>query len=253
MDHHYTTPGAYVWNYWRSGSTFFHSASYCWRPLSIARARDNAIMWQWDNVDPFGTNSANENPAGQGTFRYNLRFPGQYADAETGTYYNYFRDYDPAIGRYVESDPIGLNGGINTYGYVGANPATHSDPDGRQVVLPPPPIVVPTPPPPILGPPGSSPPRLHIPEFPMPSPGALCLLSPALCAMTIIVQNACPPADFCYDRWKIEDAKCSRWTGFGYRWVQACRDRAAYRRGLCIRNGGKPDPDEPPEWIPDRG
>lgn len=210
-------------------------------------------MWQWDNVDPFGTNSANENPAGQGTFRYNLRFPGQYADAETGTYYNYFRDYDPAIGRYVESDPIGLNGGINTYGYVGANPATHSDPDGRQVVLPPPPIVVPTPPPPILGPPGSSPPRLHIPEFPMPSPGALCLLSPALCAMTIIVQNACPPADFCYDRWKIEDAKCSRWTGFGYRWVQACRDRAAYRRGLCIRNGGKPDPDEPPEWIPDRG
>jgi RHS repeat-associated protein len=42
-------------------------------------------------------------------------------------HYNYFRDYDPAIGGYVESDPIGLKGGVNTYGYVGANPLTYSD------------------------------------------------------------------------------------------------------------------------------
>lgn len=44
--------------------------------------------------------------------------------------YNYFRDYDPAIGRYVESDPIGLNGGLNTYGYVDANPLHEVDPRG---------------------------------------------------------------------------------------------------------------------------
>lgn len=48
-------------------------------------------------------------------------------NAETGTHYNYFRDYDPAIGRYVQSDPIGLRGGINTYGYVGGNPLGKRD------------------------------------------------------------------------------------------------------------------------------
>ncbi|MWK59987.1 RHS repeat protein, partial [Pseudomonas otitidis] len=51
-----------------------------------------------------------------------LRFPGQVADAHSGLYYNYFRDYDPETGRYVESDPIGLGGGLNTYGYVQGNP-----------------------------------------------------------------------------------------------------------------------------------
>lgn len=72
---------------------------------------------------PTGTTTAT-------TFTYNLRFPGQYFDAETGKHYNYFRDFDPAIGRYTESDPIGLRGGLNTYGYVRANPLGLIDPLG---------------------------------------------------------------------------------------------------------------------------
>jgi uncharacterized protein RhaS with RHS repeats len=50
--------------------------------------------------------------------------------AETGLNQNYFRDYDSAVGRYVESDPTGLAAGVNTYAYVGANPLTFVDPDG---------------------------------------------------------------------------------------------------------------------------
>lgn len=63
-------------------------------------------------------------------FTYNLRFPEQYYDQETGLHYNYFRDYDPSIGRYVESDPAGLAGGLNTYAYVDSRPTLTIDPLG---------------------------------------------------------------------------------------------------------------------------
>jgi RHS repeat-associated protein len=80
--------------------------------------------------DPFGTTAANSNPAGAGTFIYNVRFPGQIYDSQAGLQQNWNRDYDPMTGRYAESDPIGLYGGINTYGYVGANPVAFADPLG---------------------------------------------------------------------------------------------------------------------------
>ncbi|GAA5787284.1 RHS repeat-associated core domain-containing protein [Chitiniphilus shinanonensis] len=63
--------------------------------------------------EPLGQSSANANPDNDGQqLVFNLRFPGQYFDAETGRYYNYFRDYDPRIGWYIQSDPIGLAGGL---------------------------------------------------------------------------------------------------------------------------------------------
>ena len=105
----------------------------------------NKAVWRWDS-DPFGSNATansapNENPntlsqtVGTTTlpylFGFDLAFPGQKRDRETGKHYNYFRDYDPSIGRYIESDPIGLWGGINTFGYVGQQPIKLTDPFGQ--------------------------------------------------------------------------------------------------------------------------
>jgi len=87
---------------------------------------DEAGLVQWQaSYTPFGKTVVEVN-----NIDNNSRFPGQYFDSETGLHYNYFRDYDPEIGRYIQSDPIGLNGGINTYGYVAQNPINLVDPDG---------------------------------------------------------------------------------------------------------------------------
>jgi RHS repeat-associated protein len=67
------------------------------------------------------------------TLSYNLRFPGQYYQAETGLSQNMQRDFDPQTGRYIESDPIGLDGGVNTYSYVFSNPLSLVDPSGLKV------------------------------------------------------------------------------------------------------------------------
>lgn len=105
-------------------------------PRAVTRPADNVLMWSWFS-DPFGTDAANENPAGAGTFRYSLRFAGQVFDGQAGLHDNGFRAYDPAIGRYVESDPIGLYGGSwSTYSYANNNPISNDDPDGKQVALP---------------------------------------------------------------------------------------------------------------------
>jgi len=92
------------------------------------------VVWSAD-YKPFG-----EATITVSTVTNNLRFPGQYYDAETGLNYNYFRDYNPSIGGYIESDPIGLWGGINLYRYVGNNPIYWTDPIGLfEGQLPPPP------------------------------------------------------------------------------------------------------------------
>jgi len=83
-------------------------------------------------------------------FKFDLRFPGQFALPESGLYYNYYRDYDPTMGRYLESDPIGLRGGsYSTYAYVSDDPLRNLDPFGLQTMpLPAPaPIYVPSAPP----------------------------------------------------------------------------------------------------------
>jgi RHS repeat-associated protein len=108
---------------------FFIHTDYLNTPRVITNQAAQ-VVWRWDQTDPFGGNPPDENPSGLGSFTCNLRLPGQYFDKETNLHYNYRRDYDSAIGRYIQSDPIGLRGGINTYAYVASDPLGFSDPEG---------------------------------------------------------------------------------------------------------------------------
>ncbi len=143
---------------------YFVHSDHLATPYMLTNA-DQQVVWRIENQTPFGEGQVNSDPDGNGeSIEFNLRFPGQYFDEETGTNYNYFRDYDPSLGRYVQSDPIGilmdfsdpqmqvivkhglpliqggdLSGGIllydsfllnHPYGYVNQNPLVFTDPFG---------------------------------------------------------------------------------------------------------------------------
>ncbi|MCU7920888.1 MAG: RHS repeat protein [Candidatus Thiodiazotropha sp. (ex Epidulcina cf. delphinae)] len=94
---------------------------------AVVKATDQGQNLVWDATRrPFGERDITTAQIGMP-----LGFPGQIFDEETGNYYNYFRDYDPSTGRYLQSDPIGLDGGLNTYLYVNANPIRFVDPTGE--------------------------------------------------------------------------------------------------------------------------
>jgi RHS repeat-associated protein len=109
---------------------YFISPDHLNTPRAVTDNNGNPV-WTWAS-EPFGSMPPNNNPSGAGAFTFNLRFPGQYFDQETGLHYNYYRDYDPSTDRYVQSDPIGLRGGINTYAYVDGDPVNLRDPLGLQ-------------------------------------------------------------------------------------------------------------------------
>ena len=92
-------------------------------PRRLVDSTNHAVVWAWDST-AFGLG----NPTGSITF--NLRFPGQYYDVGTNQFYNHNRFYNPELGRYMEADPIGLEGGLNPYAYAGSNPVMNVDPRG---------------------------------------------------------------------------------------------------------------------------
>jgi RHS repeat-associated protein len=101
--------------------------------LNTPRLATNAqaqVIWRWEGT-AFGVTYPNEDVDGDGKLTtINLRFAGQYYDQETGLHYNWNRYYDPKLGRYITSDPVGLKGGLNPYVYANDNPLEFTDPTG---------------------------------------------------------------------------------------------------------------------------
>jgi RHS repeat-associated protein len=93
----------------------------------LATDASRTTVWRYDG-NAFGQTLPT------GTLTVNLRFPGQYYDAETKLHYNWHRYYDPRLGRYLTSDPIGLDGGLNTYTYVENRPTVFTDPLGLKTL-----------------------------------------------------------------------------------------------------------------------
>jgi RHS repeat-associated protein len=98
--------------------------------VRVITKQDHTIVWRWDAAEAFGATGPEQNPNALGAFVYNPRFPGQVFDQETGLFQNWHREYNARWGRYAQSDPIGLAGGINTFAYVGGNPLSSIDPSG---------------------------------------------------------------------------------------------------------------------------
>lgn len=119
----------------KAGVPYYIETDHLGTPRQVIDRTRNVAVWKWDSLaSTFGTNAPEQDPDGDSAqFVMNLRFPGQYFDAETGLDYNYFRDYEPGTGRYVESDPIGLRGGVNTYTYARSNPLRAIDYRGLSV------------------------------------------------------------------------------------------------------------------------
>lgn len=101
-------------------------------PRVVVDPVTDIVIWKWSLMgEAFGATSPEQDPDGDGTvLSFDLRFPGQQFDPDTGMYYNIYRDYDAGVGRYVQSDPLGLLAGPSTYAYVGGDPLGQVDPRG---------------------------------------------------------------------------------------------------------------------------
>ena len=109
-------------------TNFYVETDHLGTPRQLIDPTRNVAVWKWDALaSTFGTNAPSTDPDGDGTkITFNLRFPGQYFDAETGLAHNGWRDYESGTGRYPESDPIGILGGYLLYGASRSDTNTYS-------------------------------------------------------------------------------------------------------------------------------
>jgi RHS repeat-associated protein len=116
------------------GQLYYIQPDHLGTPRTVIDPARNVAVWRWDaKGEVFGNTSPEQDADGDGILLiFNARLPGQRYDVNADLSYNYFRDYEASTARYVQSDPIGLLGGVATYSYVKASPLLHTDTLGLQ-------------------------------------------------------------------------------------------------------------------------
>ncbi len=112
-----------------NGQLSYIEADHLGTPRAVIEPQRDVAVWTWDIAsEAFGNSPPSQDPDGDNAaFALDMRFPGQRYDSSSGLNYNYFREYDVASGRYVQSDPLGLLAGVSTFGYVGGSPMLWAD------------------------------------------------------------------------------------------------------------------------------
>jgi RHS repeat-associated protein len=129
----YGSAGYAPWQLQDAAGTYWAHADRLEQPRLLTSSTGQ-VVWK-ATAAAYGSSVVQPDPDGNGTaIILNTRLPGQYWDSESGLHYNYFRDYDPQLGRYVQADPIGQNGDFNVYVYAALNPVNYIDPLGLDLL-----------------------------------------------------------------------------------------------------------------------